>query len=267
MESISSLKDYVLANVITINNDWNPSVLVVITTTVLAIYVFVTVTYFRSTDSNNDSDIKDNVPWAPDAIPLLGHALAYRVDPPGFLLNTRKQCGPLFRLNLAGKVMFLVCGPDEQRQLANVPESILSSKHAVADIGFEQTLGYKNVYDGTILLKGIVKGILHTANADKQLTAWLMAIRESLNIELLLGDKEIDFFYAIRRGMLRATVEVFIGKVFLKDWKSYDFLKEFMDLQDKIEGKALRYIHFVLNCILDALILINELDFISLSLT
>jgi hypothetical protein len=254
MESISSLKDYVLANinVIVINNDWNPSMLILlITTTVFAIFVFFTVTYFRSTDSNDDSDIKDNFPWAPGAIPLLGHALSYRVDPPGFLMNTRKQCGPLFRLNLAGKVMFLVCGPEEQRQLANVPESILSSKHAVADIGFEQTLGYKNVNEGTKLLKGIVKGILHTDNADKLLTAWLMTIRESLQIELLaVGDKEIDFFNAIRRVMLRATVEVFIGKAFLKDWKSYDFMKEFMDLQDTIEGKALRSINFVLNCIL-----------------
>ena len=229
--------------------------ILLITTTVLAIFVFVTVTatYSRSTDSSDDSsDDKDNFPWAPGAIPLLGHAFSYRVDPPGFLMNTRKQCGPLFRINLAGKVMFLVCGPEEQRQLANVPESVLSSKHAMADIGFQETLGYKNVNKGTTLLTSILKGLLHTDRADKLLSAWLMVIRDSLRIELpaVGGDKEIEFFNAIRRVMLRATVEVLIGKAFLKDWKSYDFMKEFMDLQDTIEGKALRSLNFVLNCML-----------------
>mmetsp|Transcript_27444 Transcript_27444/g.30793 ORF Transcript_27444/g.30793 Transcript_27444/m.30793 type:complete len:513 (-) Transcript_27444:925-2463(-) len=216
-----------------ISNDYNPSVLILITTTA-AFFIFSGATYFRWMHNNDDSESNsDHVPWAPGAVPILGHALLYRKDPSGFLVNTRKQCGPVFRLNLAGKIMILVCGPEEQRQLAKLPESLLSSQQAVADIGFEQTLGSKNVYRGTNLHKGIVKGVLY-ADADRQLILWLSAMKEAIQIETKL-DNEIDFFHVIRRVMLRAAVEVFIGKCFLRDWKNYDFLKEFMDLQDSIE--------------------------------
>lgn len=221
---------------IEISNDYNPSVLIL--TTTAAFFVFAAATCFRWMHNKDDSESdSDNVPWAPGAVPIIGHALLYRKDPSGFLVSTRKKCGPVFRLNLAGKIMILVCGPEEQRQLAKLPESLLSSQQAVADIGFEQTLGSKNVYRGTNLHKGIVKGVLYT-NADRQSTAWLSALKEATQIETeLIDDNEIDFFHVIRRVMLRAAVEVFIGKCFLRDWESYDFLKEFMDLQDSIEGK------------------------------
>lgn len=57
--------------------------------------------------------------------------MKYRQDPPGFLVRTRRECGPIFQLNLAGKKMILVCGQEEQRQLANAPESIMSLRKAV----------------------------------------------------------------------------------------------------------------------------------------
>ena len=172
-------------------------------------------------------------------------ALSYRRDPPGFLIRMRSQCGPIFQLNLAGKKMILVCGPKEQRQLATVPESVLSLREAVGAIGFEQTLGYKNVHKGTNIHKGIVKAILNstegsngTSLADRQLIAWQVSIREAMDKELRICDgnnSKVDFFHLIRRVMLRAVVEMFIGKAFLRDWTSYDFLKEFMDFQDTLE--------------------------------
>ena len=199
----------------------------------------------KSMNKNSDSD---QAPWAPGGIPVLGHALSYRKDPPGFLVQTRRQCGPVFRLNLAGKEMIIVCGPEEQRQLANLPESVLSLRKAVGAIGFEQTLGYKNVHTGTQIHKGIVKAIWNspkssngTSPADEHLAFWQTSIRESMKTELAMihdGDDmslKINFFHLMRRVILRATIEVFIGKSFLQDWESYDFLKEFMDFQDTLE--------------------------------
>mmetsp|Transcript_14022 Transcript_14022/g.35280 ORF Transcript_14022/g.35280 Transcript_14022/m.35280 type:complete len:493 (+) Transcript_14022:34-1512(+) len=187
----------------------------------------------------SSDDGLEEIPMAPGAIPLLGHALSYRKDPPGFLVNTRKACGPVFQLNLAGKKMILVCGPDQQRQLATQPESILSLRKAVGAIGFEQTLGYKNVHTGTQLHKGIVKAIWNSPEgngpADAQLQTWKTCIQDAMELEVGNTNDKVDFLHFTRRVILRATIEVFVGKSFLRDWKTYDFMKEFMDFQDTLE--------------------------------
>mmetsp|Transcript_2603 Transcript_2603/g.5647 ORF Transcript_2603/g.5647 Transcript_2603/m.5647 type:complete len:556 (-) Transcript_2603:240-1907(-) len=194
---------------------------------------------------NADGDDAE-IPWAPGALPLLGHALSYRKNPSEFLVRTRRMCGTIFRLNLAGRQMILVCGPEEQRQLARLPDSVLSLRKAIADIGFEQTLGYKNVYQGTQIHKGIVKAIWNNKDdespADRQLMEWRNVIREAMEVELLTrgdntgtGKTTIDFFHVIRRIMLRAAVEMYIGKAFLRGWTTYDFLQEFTEFQDAIE--------------------------------
>eukprot|EP00536_Pseudo-nitzschia_multiseries_P010226 jgi/Psemu1/297512/fgenesh1_pm.305_\ len=194
-------------------------------------------------------------PWAPGGLPLLGHALAYRTDPSGFMVRTTLACGPVFRLNLAGRHMVLVCGPEEQRQLATLPDSVLSSRKAVADIGFEHTLGTKNVYDGTQIHKGIVKAIWSSTGAsdsasasasggtggaespaDRQLIAWKRAIRDALEIEVgaCKGNKT-DFLHLVRKVILRSSVEMYVGTAFLKGWTAYDFLEEEMSFQDMLE--------------------------------
>jgi len=252
MSYISSNKDYLWAAVgaIAIQNGYLLTSTTVVLICAIAAYWLLIVPE-KSTDKNYGTDFKNRdggysqIPMAPSAIPVLGHALSYRRDPPGFLIRMRRQCGPIFQLNLAGKIMILVCGPKEQLQLANVPESVLSLREAVGAIGFEQTLGYKNVHKGTNIHKGIVKAILNstegsngTSLADRQLIAWQASIQEAMNKELIICDgnnSKVDFFHLIRRVMLRAVVEMFIGKVFLRDWTSYDFLKEFMDFQDTLE--------------------------------
>ena len=86
---------------------------------------------------------------APGAVPLLGHALKYKQNPGAFLVSCIQKVGNLFRINLAGKHMVMVCGPRKQRKVASAPESVLSARQAVADMGFEQMLGHKNVHKGT----------------------------------------------------------------------------------------------------------------------
>ena len=58
-------------------------------------------------------DDDSNIPWATGAIPLLGHALAYKRDPATFITEQRKLVGDVFRLNLAGKRMIVVAGGAE----------------------------------------------------------------------------------------------------------------------------------------------------------
>ena len=57
---------------------------------------------------------------APGAIPLLGHALAYKSDPPGFLRQARQACGPVFTLNLAGLRTTVVSEREAMRAVAMV---------------------------------------------------------------------------------------------------------------------------------------------------
>jgi cytochrome P450 len=208
----------------------------------------------KSQSSHRTGSRKCNIPWAPGAIPILGHALLYKQDPAKFLVTTSQKLR-IFQLNLAGKRMVLVCGPEEQRQVASMPESIFSARQAVADIGFEYTLGSTNVHEGTDFHKGIVKGIFHNPNeADRQVTVWLKSIQDALDLDEVtdcccselsssttsgtatgFSKSRVNFLNTIRRVLLRATVEVMIGKAFLDGWDNFDFISEFMSFQDSLE--------------------------------
>ena len=91
-------------------------------------------------------DDDGNIPWATGAIPLLGHALAYKRDPASFITEQRKLVGDVFRLNLAGKRMIVVAGGAENvRAIAFASERRFSARAAVRDIGFGELLGERNV--------------------------------------------------------------------------------------------------------------------------
>lgn len=232
----------------------------ILTSTTMVIFATATCWLFFAKGISTNETIDKNadgksskIPDAPGGIPVLGHALSYKKDPPGFLLRMVRECGPVFRLNLAGKKMIIVCGAEQQRQLASLPESVLSLRKAVGAIGFEQMLGHKNVHEGTQIHKGIVKGIWNnksktggasnnaTSSLDRQLITWQTGIRESMETELMVsgdnggGKNKVDFLKLVRRVTLRAVIDIFIGKAFLKDWTSCDFLKDFMDFQDTLE--------------------------------
>lgn len=175
-----------------------------------------------------------NIPWAPGAIPVLGHALKYRQDPGKFLVESSKQVGEIFQINLAGKHMIVACGARMQRMVASAPESILSARHAIADIGFEQTLGYLNVHKGTDLHKAVVKGLWHV-HASQHVAQFIMSIETAMQKETEQSSgKKVDFMKLIRRVLLRTTIDRFIGCFFLEDW-SFDFINSFMKFQDDLE--------------------------------
>ena len=80
-------------------------------------------------------DDDGNIPWATGAIPLLGHALAYKRDPATFITEQRKLVGDVFRLNLAGKRMIVVAGGAENvRAVAFASERRFSARAAVRDV-------------------------------------------------------------------------------------------------------------------------------------
>ena len=95
-------------------------------------------------------DDDSNIPWATGAIPLLGHALAYKRDPASFITEQRKLVGDVFRLNLAGKRMIVVAGGAENvKAVAFASERRFSARAAVRDVGFGELLGERNVDTGT----------------------------------------------------------------------------------------------------------------------
>ena len=99
----------------------------------------------RSRRKDDDS----NIPWATGAIPLLGHALAYKRDPATFITEQRKLVGDVFRLNLAGKRMIVVAGGAENvKAVAFASERRFSARAAVRDVGFGELLGERNVDAG-----------------------------------------------------------------------------------------------------------------------
>ncbi|CAB9525050.1 expressed unknown protein [Seminavis robusta] len=84
----------------------------------------------------------------------------------------------VFRLNLAGRKMVIVGScPVTMKHVASQPESVLSSCRAVAEIGFEYTMGHFNVYEGTAWHKAILK---NHYMGDKLETVFLPRIYKAL---------------------------------------------------------------------------------------
>lgn len=222
-------------------------------TTVVALLLPLMVAYFflylsKNDDNRSSTDGVSQIPWAPGRIPILGHALSYRKNPSQFLLRTCQTTGPIFRLNMAGKHMIIVAGSDLQSQIAKAPERILSARQAVADLGFEETLGKLNVFHGTDLHKGIIKGIWQKS-PTKQFVHWKVALQNALSVEV--KDKavarttnnnndnvnnKVELFHLLRRVLLRVTIDQMIGSSFLKHDKNDElFLDDFMQYQDELE--------------------------------
>jgi len=198
-----------------------------------AIFLIVIFRFFSNARTENAFN---TIPWAPNSIPVLGHALKYRENPGKFLLESCEQVGELFRLNMAGKIMIVACGPRVQRIVASAPESEMSARQAVADIGFEEMLGYLNVYKGTDLHKGIIKALWYH-DPSKQVSRWIKSVKKSLQKEAFSKEgQQVEFMKLIRRVTLRVSVEQFIGEFFLDNWEDdFDFIEVFMKFQDDLE--------------------------------
>lgn len=129
-------------------------------------------------------------------------------------------------------------------QAMTLPERILSSKDAVADVGFLYTLGSNNVYRGTDFHKRCIKDYMNE-HGDLNLSL-LNALRDSYGVVLeeerlkqaannvIVVDDLLDL---VRLATLRAIVVELLGESFLNCFScSNDFLNEFMILQDSIES-------------------------------
>jgi len=183
------------------------------------------------------------IPWASGAVPILGHALAYKKCPASFVVDQCKKVGPIFRLNLAGKVM-IVIGNSQQllKQIAWQPERKCSSREAVAQVGFEQTLGAFSVREGTDLHRRTVKTWLRRDRGGLQgeVPKLYESLKRSLDIELQRlgansgGEIQVpDVFSLVRRCVLRSSIERLVGPGVLREQD--DLLSEFMVFQDAVE--------------------------------
>ena len=190
--------------------------------------------------------IGGSIPQARDGSPLIGHALAYKKNPAAFLIRQAQTVGSVFRINLAGRRMIVLCGGASESEMQQVktamtlPERQLSARDAVADIGFEYTLGRANVYEGTDFHKRLIKE--HLNRADTTVPLLFSALRDAYRLEVdeNVGKDGVnrllvhDFLGLVRRCTIRAVVSVFLGSSMLQSSQD-DFLDEFMQLQDAIE--------------------------------
>jgi len=210
--------------------------------TVILLFIPIFRLFFRlqkKTSSEKNDSQNPTIPWAPGAVPILGHALQYRENPEKFLVNIYSQFGTNFQLNLAGRYMTLICGPRDQRKIATSPESIMSARTAVAELGFEQTLGKRNVSGESIdFLKKAIKSVWHK-DPSGQVQGWKRAIERAMEKEVAASNAEkLDFLHLNRRVLLRAVIEHMICPEMLDKSKwddGFDFLHEYMNFQDMLE--------------------------------
>jgi hypothetical protein len=150
------------------------------------------------------------------------------------------------------------------KQFDSMPEKALSSQVAVADIGFEFTLGNFNIYSGTAIHKLILKNYFSSPHQIVTITKSLQrSIRQILGRESSLlkvvGEKPRegtggtgvavrvipDFLHFIRRIILVTIIEEFLSPHLIEYYRqsggsnnnnnSLDLVKDFMELQDEIE--------------------------------
>jgi len=154
-------------------------------------------------------DDDSNIPWATGAIPLLGHALAYKRDPATFIAEQRKRVGDVFRLNLAGKRMIVVAGGAENvKAVAFASERRFSARAAVRDVGFGELLGERNVDAGTDFHARVLR---RWRLDDAEIAELAVALEEGLDAELTGGKEVPDLLAAVRGAVLRAVLSRLIG--------------------------------------------------------
>ena len=210
--------------------------------------VLVTAYYFNTSRSKCSK-----VPLASPHLPVLGNALAYKKHPDRFLHNQTKLHGPIFRINLAGLETYILTNRSSIKQHAMAPESVLSSRAAVADFGFKYTLGDNNVFKGADFHRDVVKSNFSNARDVSSIAATLMSsYEESLRMELSATHLSIpntaevngghivldDFMMITRRIILRGVVDVFLSRHFSVVYEQQTgtaFATEFMDFQDTVE--------------------------------
>jgi cytochrome P450 len=171
----------------------------------------------------------DIIPLATGSVPLFGHALTYKDDPATFLSS---QSLGVFRINLMGREMIVIRDERAMKQVATMSEGTMSARRAVADIGFEYTLGHANVYKGTDWHKRILKDYIYNKDNNVYPEIWKHLV-EAFDYEASAKSHD-DLFVLMRRCMLRAMMTYMIAPNILRG-ENIKFLDEFMDYQDCVE--------------------------------
>ena len=183
-------------------------------------------------------------PLAPSHLPLIGHALAYKRDPAAFLTRACEVCGPVFRINLAGRC-FVVVGSDRStmRQVACAGEDVLSARAAVLDVGFEQTLGLMNVIVGTDFHRACVQSSFAGSRLGDEAEPMLRALQRALQFEFSAaaecGGIVPDFLQLVRRCVLRSVICRLLGEAVMARLPHH-FINTFMAFQDAVETATAR---------------------------
>lgn len=82
------------------------------------------------------------------------------MDTVGFLQSCKKNYGNIFCLNLAGTEVILCCDEIALQKYHSAPEDVLSSRGAVADMGFMRALGPVNVEIAPPIHRHLIKNQL-----------------------------------------------------------------------------------------------------------
>ena len=196
------------------------------------------------------------IPTAPGNLPILGHALSYKKNPAAFLRKAVDTCGPIFRLNLAGRRFVAVTDSNDNttssslvRQVGKLTESEASARLAVSEIGFDYTLGRANVFVGTEWHKRVLKDKIWR-RMDELTKQLLPALTRNLDYELQRHITQNsstpgrvlvpDLFDLTRRVVLRTLLQVLVGTCILPTNNSASdtdqLVLEMMKLEDEIEG-------------------------------
>lgn len=147
------------------------------------------------------------IPTATGNWPLVGHALAYKRDPRAFLSEQCSKVGPVFKVNLAGKRMVIIgdCRAAVD-QVANAPERLMSARDAVAAVGFAETLGPRNVHEGTDFHKRTLKrAYADRRRLEAEFPRLFEALEDAMSAECIPGRPIKDLLHVVRKIVLRAV--------------------------------------------------------------
>lgn len=220
---------------------------------VLAVVLVSLLVRLRRRGGETDDTDTNVPPSAPDALPIVGHALSYRKDPAGFLRRVADRCGGVFSLNLAGFKTTVLCDRSALECFAVAPESVLSAREATAAFGFAETLGRLSVDVGTGVHRRLIKSAvlprlfaadgegllaLHTAIAHNVRHVFSGDAQEAASASGTQGGGTAvlcpDVFRSIREVVLRTSVAELLGYGLLRRCGAW-LVPEFMAFQDMVE--------------------------------
>eukprot|EP00041_Stephanoeca_diplocostata_P035803 m.1276046 g.1276046 ORF g.1276046 m.1276046 type:complete len:567 (-) comp24762_c0_seq25:4762-6462(-) len=179
-------------------------------------------------------------PVAPMSLPLVGHAVWYKNDPVGYLVElaqSKSRESPIHgvvRVNLAGFHTTIVSSEVAMKAIATAPSSVLSLRDAVADFGFEEALGDLNVYLGTDVHRHVLKGHVYPTlkhNVAIQMDAIRRAVDDHFFSNSTNDSKNV--LPTMRKVFLQSSIELFVGLRLIR--KHPEFIDQYMEFQDQLE--------------------------------